>query len=111
MEDVLQKKLEGLFSEDKSDGIVKFDKPFEFEGQTYTEVDISAVENLSGARIAQLEKLFYKMGHNTPLAEMSIAYTMIVAANATDHPLAFFEQLPAKEATKVKFAVSNFLLG
>lgn len=74
MQDKVKDKLDEMM-EGASDPVVKFEKPFSFEGKEYTEIDLSAVGELSGARLAQLEKLFYKSGNQAPLVETSMAYS------------------------------------
>jgi hypothetical protein len=108
-EDKVKAKLEEMMN-GGLDPVVTFAKPFKFEDKEYTKIDLSAVGELSGARLAQLEKLFYKTGNQAPVVELSMAYAMFVAMSSTDQPLEFFEQLPAKEATKVKFVVMDFLM-
>lgn len=103
-------KMTQLMSDKKSDGLVTFKKPYEFEGTFYSEVDLSGIEDISGARLSQIEKIFYKMGNTPTVVEMNMEYAMIIAHHVTPYPLAFFEGLPAKEAVKIKYVVSDFLL-
>ena len=69
--------------------VMKLDKPFTFEGQTYTEVDLSGLEDTTAADLQAVGRFVTK---KNPAAE-------------------FFERLPAKEAIKLKGIVVGFLYG
>lgn len=99
--------LEGDDSTEEDEYIVTFDKPFTFEGNTYQEVDLSGIENLSTAQLKTAEKIYSKKGNASAIAEMSIAYACIVAHMVTKKPIEFFDRLPAKEGMKIK----NLLIG
>ncbi|KZL88715.1 phage tail assembly protein [Clostridium magnum] len=92
-----------------NDLLIKFNKPYVFEGQSYTEIDLSSIENISTKDLVAVDKLFYQTGNIAPSSEMSLAYACIVASKAAGKPLEFFNQLPAKEGIKVKTAVVSFL--
>ena len=66
--------------------VMKLDKPFTFEGQTYTEVDLSGLEDTTAADLQAVARVAHL-------------------------PLEFFERLPAKEAIKLKGIVVGFLYG
>jgi hypothetical protein len=88
---------------------IKFKKPYEFEGQTYDGVDLSEVENISTKDLLEVDKIYTKLGYISPTAEMTLAYSCIIASRATKKSLEFFTSLPANEGMKVKTAVINFL--
>ena len=77
--------------------VMKLDKPFTFEGQTYTEVDLSGLEDTTAADLQAVE--------------MTLEYAKFMAARVAHLPLEFFERLPAKEAIKLKGIVVGFLYG
>jgi hypothetical protein len=89
--------------------VVVFNKPYTFEGQEHKEVDLSGLENLTGADLVAAEKVFATSGNVAAVNELSIGYTSILASKASGKPVEFFEQLPAKEAVKVKNTVGAFL--
>lgn len=96
-------------SEVTNDYLIKFNKPYIFEGKAYNEIDLSNVENISTKDLIAVDKLFYQTGNIAPSSEMSLAYACIVASKAAGKPLEFFNQLPAKAGIKVKTVVVNFL--
>ena len=75
--------------------VMKLDKPFTFEGQTYTEVDLSGLEDTTAADLQAVGRFVTK---KNPAANPHL-------------PLEFFERLPAKEAIKLKGIVVGFLYG
>lgn len=98
-------------TEDQEDLVLRFKKPYTFEGETYTEVDLSGLEDLSAADLCKVGKMVKKTDGVDPIAEMSLPYAIYMAARVTGKPLEFFQQLPAREAVKLKNLVVGFLYG
>ena len=98
-------------TEDQEDLVLRFKKPYSFEGETYTEVDLSGLEDLSAADLCKVGKMVKKIDGVDPIAEMSLPYAIFMAARVTGKPLEFFQQLPAREAVKLKNLVVGFLYG
>lgn len=98
-------------TEDQEDLVLRFQKPYSFEGETYTEVDLSGLEDLSAADLCKVGKMVKKIDGVDPIAEMSLPYAIFMAARVTGKPLEFFQQLPAREAVKLKNLVVGFLYG
>lgn len=98
-------------TEDQEDLVLRFKKPYSFEGETYTEVDLSGLEDLSAADLCKVGKMVKKIDGVDPIAEMSLPYAIYMAARVTGKPLEFFQQLPAREAVKLKNLVVGFLYG
>ena len=40
--------------------IFKLSKPFTFEGETYTELNLAALEDITGQQLCEVEKMFKK---------------------------------------------------
>ena len=98
-------------TEDQEDLVLRFKKPYSFEGETFTEVDLSGLEDLSAADLCKVGKMVKKTDGVDPIAEMSLPYAIYMAARVTGKPLEFFQQLPAREAVKLKNLVVGFLYG
>ena len=92
-----------------SDMKVVFNRPFNFEGKEYKEIDLSSIENLSTKDLIAADKIFNSTGQVALMNEMATGYTCIIAAKATDLPIEFFESLPIREGLKVKNKVMGFL--
>lgn len=75
------------------------------------EVDLSGLEDLSAADLCKVGKMVKKIDGVDPIAEMSLPYAIFMAARVTGKPLEFFQQLPAREAIKLKTLVAGFLFG
>ncbi|MEI2466657.1 phage tail assembly protein [Niallia taxi] len=95
--------------EEKNPGLIKFNKPYNFEGNSYTEVDVSPIENLTAEDLIDAEDILAKSGVNAFVPELNFTYLIIVAAKATGKPQEFFKRLPAKDGVKFKRAVMSFL--
>lgn len=91
--------------------LIKFRKPFLWEDETYTEIDMSGLEDMSARDMIQAQRIMEKSGSINVLPEMSLEYACIFAAKATKMPVEFFQSLPPKEAIKVKNRVTNFFYG
>jgi hypothetical protein len=91
--------------------LVIFKKPVTWEGSTYTEVDLSSLENLKASDMIQVQRTMEKSGSVSVLPELSLEYALLFAAKATKIPVEFFQSLPPKEAIKVKNRVTSFFFG
>lgn len=94
--------------EEKS-GVLIFDKPYIWEGKEYTSVDISVIENLRGIDLVDAQQ-FTGSGISTNVnVEYDLKTIMFLASRATGKPVEFFENLPIKEAIKLKYKAISFL--
>lgn len=91
--------------------IVKFGKPYKFEGKEYKEVDLSGLENLSAADMIAADKYLTKSGSFSITPEMTMEYSCYIAAQCSNQPIEFFTGLPSREAIKVKNKVTGFFYG
>lgn len=89
--------------------VLEFHKPYIFEGQTYDSVDLSALENITGQMMIEIERECIKKGI-IALQEMSLNYAQLISAKVTGIPIEFFTGLDAKDSNKLKSIVSNFML-
>ena len=92
--------------------VIRFGKPYRFEGREYTELDLSGLEDLTAADMIALENQYEKRnpGINV-MPEVKLGYAMMMAARAAKLPVEFFDGLPQREAMKVKNRVMGFLFG
>lgn len=97
--------------EEENKYVIKFRKPFVWEDNTYTEIDMSGLEDLSAKDMIAAQRTMEKSGSINVLPEMSLEYACIFASKATKMPVEFFQALPPKEAIKVKNKVTNFFYG
>lgn len=97
----------------ENDNVIKFKKPFEFEGQKYTEITLD-LDSLTGNHLERAEMQFVNMNPQlatqTPLKEMSKGFQAVVAAMAAKQPIEFIRALPINEYAKVTSRVMVFLL-
>ena len=91
-----------------SEYLIELKKPYLFENQEYTEVDLAGLESLTAKDLIESERQFAASGQVAAINEMNIGYVCIVAAKASKLPVEFFEKLPANEAIKVKNTVTGF---
>lgn len=91
--------------------LVKFSKPYHFEGKTYTEIDLSGAERLSAQDMVEAEKFLVQSGIVSPLPEMTMEYICFIANRITDQPLEFFKGLPPRDIVRVKNKITSFFYG
>ena len=97
--------------EEHNEYIIRFSKPYTFEEETVSEIDISGIEGLTAADMIAVQKQMTKGGTVDALPEMSLQYACIVAARVTKRPIEFFTGLPARDAIKLKNKVTGFIFG
>ena len=93
---------------DDDELIIKFRKPYVFDRETFTELDLHGLEDLRGRDLTAIEKAFNKTGVSSFVPESTTTYAKIVATKVTGLPAEFFEDLPVGEVEKIKNAVVGF---
>lgn len=101
--------IEETESEVQNKYLIKFNKPHLFEGNEYTEIDLSDIEELTANKLKEADKIFMSNGMADPVKELNVSYCLIIASLITGKPLEFFGDLKANEAMKIKNIVSDFL--
>lgn len=98
--------------EDEASMLIKFKKPYRFEGKEYTEIDLSGMDDLTGADMIAINKIMSRTSAGIDvMPEVSVEYACHFAARAAKQPVEFFTNLPPKELMKVKNRVMGFLFG
>lgn len=95
----------------ENESILKLSKPYTFEGNTFNEIDLSGLENLTAADMIKAQKVLDRSGTFSVIPEMSLEYACIIAANATSQPIEFYKGLNPRDAIKVKNRVTSFFYG
>ena len=95
------------------DLVLKLSKPFQFGGQTYTEVDLSGLEGTTTKDLEIVSRIVSKQNAatNPALMEMTMPFCKALAQRVSGLPLEFFERLPARDGIRLKTMVTNFLYG
>lgn len=97
----------------EEDLILTFGKPYVFEGQTYTELDLSGLEETNGGTLDAVGRAVRKKvrGLNEATLEMTMEYALYMAQRVTRKPAEFFDRMPARERIRLKGIVVGFLFG
>lgn len=98
-------------AEQDTENLFYFSRPYHFEGQDYTEIDLGGMENLTAKDMIAAEKYLSKSGTISPIPEMTMEYISFIANLATSQPIEFFRGLPPRDAVKVKNRVTAFFYG
>lgn len=93
--------------------VIKFKKPYTFERKEYTELDLSGLDDLTGADMIAVNNIMKRTSGAAidVMPEVSVEYAFQFAARAAKLPVEFFLGLPPKESMKVKNRVMGFLFG
>ena len=96
-------------SEEKK--VIKFSKPYKFEGNEYTEIDLSGLDKLTIKDAIDIQKQLTAKREvaATVLTETSTAFARMVIAKATGYPIEFFEVMPRSLSKQVQQAVMMYL--
>lgn len=81
--------------------LLKFNRPYLFEGAEYTEVDLSGLEDITAADMIRVQRAMTGSGTVEVIPEMTIQYACLISAEVTKKPIEFFNGLPGKEAIKL----------
>ena len=103
-----------LEAEDQEESLIlKFRRPYQFEGQEYTELDLSGLEDVTAGTLENIGKILAKKspGLNPATIEMEMGYCELLAARVTGKPLEFFQRLPGRDAIALKSKIVGFLYG
>lgn len=100
-------------NEEEVSMVIKFKKPYTFEKKEYTEIDLSGMDDLTGADMIAVNKIMKRSGSGgiDVMPEVSVEYACYFAARAAKLPVEFFMNLPPRELMKVKNRVMGFLFG
>lgn len=92
----------------KKTRVITFDKPYQFECDTYKELDLSGLDDLTTDDLLQAERIYNRAGGTSINPETTMLYSMILAQLASNQPFEFFGPLLPREAMKIKKEVYDF---
>lgn len=90
--------------------IFKLKKSVVFEGNEYTQIDLSGLEELSGEEYGSLCKQAENLDGVDMIPEKSLTFAYLAAAKVTGLPYDLFKKLSAKDTCRLRYAVSSFFL-
>lgn len=93
------------------DTVVKFSRSYNFEGKTYSEVDLSGMDDLTAKDMIEAEKYLFKTGTVSALPDQAVGYVCFIASKISDRPIEFFMGLSPRDMNRVKNKVTGFFYG
>ena len=94
-------------TEESEDHILKFNKPYTFEGKEYTEIDLNGIANMTSMNESEAENRLVRAGITITEPTFNYLYACIMASMATGQPEKFFTGLPIGELLKLKAEVNS----
>ena len=90
--------------------IFKLKKSVVFEGNEYTQFDLSGLEELSGEEYGSLLKQAENLDGADMVPEKSLTFAYLAAAKVTGLPYDFFKKLSAKDTARLRYTIGSFFL-
>lgn len=87
----------------------EFKKPYEFDGDEYTEIEVD-IESLKGSDISAVKKQYVSAGNFSPIPAVDYDFCAMILAHASSKPLEFYTDMPANDYCAITKMVSDFLL-
>lgn len=98
--------------EEKVDNVIELSRKYRFEGEIIDKIDLSGIENVSGEKAQEIDKLYRKITQMPSASpELTPDYAMATASILTGLPAEFFKNISFKDITKMKNRIVNFLYG
>lgn len=96
-----------------SEMIVKFKRPYKFEGKEYTELDLSGLSSLTVQDVIDAQKELIEQGNTAALGiiESTVGFAMALATKATKKPVELFKLMPRALMNQVQQAVMKAMSG
>ena len=88
-------------------GVMRLERPYSFQGKTYTEIDLSGVAELNSMNASEAENRLARAGFMVTETSFNYLFACILASMATGLPEEFFTGLPLCETLKLKNAVNE----
>ena len=91
------------------ENIVKFDKPYKFEGKEYDSLDLSGVAKMTVQDLVDVQKKLSGELASLAAMEATTSFAQEMAVKATGKPVEFFKLMPRGKIKLVQTAVLNAL--
>ncbi len=89
------------------ENIVKFDKPYKFEGKEYDSLDLSGVAKMTVQDLVDVQKKLSGELASLAAMEATTSFAQEMAVKATGKPVEFFKLMPRGKIKLVQTAVLN----
>lgn len=87
--------------------VMKFEKPYVFEGKEYKEIDLSGIADITSMNESEAENKLVRAGFTITETSALYLYSCIIASMVTGLPEDFFTNLPFTEVLKLRVAVND----
>lgn len=91
--------------------MLKFSQSYTFRDQSYAEIDLSGLEDMTAADMVAAEKYLIDEWIFTPEKEDTLEYIFFIASRFSGLPMQFFMQLKPKDAGRLKTMITEFING
>ena len=89
------------------ENIVKFDKPYKFEGKEYDSLDLSGMAKMTVQDLVDVQKKLSGELASLAAMEATTSFAQEMAVKATEKPVEFFKLMPRGKIKLVQAAVLN----
>lgn len=89
---------------------LKFSEKYIFDGEEYTELDLSGLKDFTTKDAESVDRVMMKMGHRVTNKIQDTTYIKHLAMRITGKPVEFFNQMPWKEFIMIQGIVQMYFL-
>jgi hypothetical protein len=86
----------------------KLSRPFKYDCEEITEIDMSAMLDLSASDLVQIDREMSRLGYTGTRQELTRQYAMLVAAKCMHKPGDFCDGMDARDSIRLKEYVVTF---
>lgn len=98
--------------EEKLDNVIKLSQTYDFEGEKISTIDLTKLEDLNAIQMQKADNIYRKITKSpASMPETTYDYAIAVAHILTEYPVEFFRKINARDLTKIKLRIVNFLYG
>lgn len=94
-------------SDGQDDGVLRLKKPYYFDGEQYTEFDLSPIADMSVMQESAAENVMAREGFIITENTFNYLYACVIASMAVNKKKELFTGLPLSELLNLKEAVNN----
>lgn len=89
--------------------VLKLSQPYAFGDQSYAEIDLTGMENMTAADMIAAEAYLIHEGLFTTEKEDTMEYNIFLASRFSGLPMQFFVQFKPRDATRLRAAIMKYM--
>lgn len=87
---------------------VKLMQPFEYDGKTYSEIDVSGLLELTAGQLCEIDRKMLQLGYTGYRPEMTRQYALFATAKANNMPDDWLYGLKGRDSARLREIVALY---